>query len=148
MCALITLEMTPSCLSGIPCIANSSCLIYGEKSCVACPLPGHHGGQEVMWLGHHLVMPRPAQSSPGSTHFTYICIRLSVNVTCKLYCSFCTRDIYCMSVLPGRGISPLWLFLMFLPLFFFSFYLVKRVFFSPSTWQVFPHSNEGSKDRG
>ena len=31
---------------------------------------GQHGGQEVVWLGHHLVMPRPARFSPGSTHFT------------------------------------------------------------------------------
>ena len=55
---------------------------------------------------------------PLTLHIT--CIRLSVNVTCKLWfvALFCTRDIYCMSVRPGRGIPPLWLFLRFLPLFF------------------------------
>ena len=33
--------------------------------------PNDQGGLEVVWPGHHLVMPHPAQSSPGSTHFTY-----------------------------------------------------------------------------
>ena len=48
---------------------------------------------------------------PGSTH-------RSVNATWKLwFCSFCTSNIYCMSVCPGRGILPLWLFLRFLPSF-------------------------------
>ena len=51
-----------------------------------------------------------------------ICIRHSVNVTYKLFCKtlFCTRDIYCMSVRPGRGIPPLRLFLRCLPSFFSS----------------------------
>ena len=91
---------------------------------MACPLPGHQGGQEVLWLGHRLVMPRPDQSFPGS----WIYIRHSVNVTCKLwfFALFCTCDICCMSVCPGRGIPPLWLFLRFLPSFF---YPVKRVIF-------------------
>ena len=83
---------------------------------------------------------------PLTLHIT--CIRLSVNVTCKLWfvALFCTRDIYCMSVHPGRGIPPLWLFLRFPPLFFLFcfFYPVKRVFF-PLTCEVFPHSNRGSK---
>ena len=26
-----------------------------------CLLPGHHGGEEVVWLGHHLAMFHPAQ---------------------------------------------------------------------------------------
>ena len=58
-----------------------------------------------------------------------ICIRHSVNVTCKLwfFALFCTPDINCMSVHPGRGIPPLWLFLRFLPLFFFT--LLKGSFF-------------------
>ena len=69
-------------------------------------------------------MPRPDQSFPGS----WIYIRHSVNVTCKLwfFALFCTCDICCMSVCPGRGIPPLWLFLRFLPSFF---YPVKRVIF-------------------
>ena len=58
-----------------------------------------------------------------------ICIRLSVNVTCKMWfvALFCTCDSYFMSVCPERRIPPLWLFLRFLPLFF---YPVKRIFFS------------------
>ena len=62
---------------------------------------------------------------PFTLHIS--CIRLSVNVTCKLWfvALFCTRDIYCTSVCPGRGIPTLWLFLRFLLLFF---YPVKRVF--------------------
>ena len=88
------------------------------SSSVACHLPGHHGGKEVVSLGHHSAMPRPSQSSPGSTHFTYIiiCTRHSVNASCKLgfCCSF--LYIYFASVCPGRGIPPpLWLFRRFLP---------------------------------
>ena len=69
---------------------------------------------------------------PLTSHI--ICIRLSVNVTCKLWlvAPFSTRNICCMSVCPGGGIPPLWLFIRFLLLFFF--YPVKRVSFSPSTW--------------
>ena len=61
---------------------------------MACPLPGHHSGEEVVWLRHHLAMSRSAQSSPGSTHFTYIiiCVRLSVSATCKLW--FCCPVLY------------------------------------------------------
>ena len=55
---------------------------------------------------------------------------------------FCTCDIYCMSVHPGRGIPPLRLFLGSLHLFS---PLLKG--FSFSTWQVFAHSTWGSKDR-
>lgn len=35
---------------------------FCDLSGVACPLSGHHGGEEVMWLGQHLVTPRTAQS--------------------------------------------------------------------------------------
>ena len=58
-----------------------------------------------------------AQSSPRV-------LRLSVHVTCKLWfvALFCTHDIYCIFIYPGRGIPPLWLpwgffhhFLFFLP---------------------------------
>ena len=52
---------------------------------------------------------------------------------------FCTCDIYCMSVRPGRWIPPLWLSLRFLPVFF----PCKRVF-----WVVVPYPERGSKDRG
>lgn len=45
-----------------------------------------------------------------------------------LICSV-TREIYCMSVRPGKGILPLWLLLRFLPFLFFfvrgSFSLIK-----------------------
>ena len=82
-------------------------------------LPGQHGGEEVVWLGHHLAMPRPAQSPPGSKHFTYtiICVRYPFNAICKsdFVVLFCTWNIYCMLVRPGREIPPLWLFPWFLP---------------------------------
>ena len=82
-------------------------------SCVACPLPGHHVRVEFVWLGHHLAM-----SSPGSKCFTSILYNsiVSVHDFCKLCfcCSFLyIRHIYCMSVHPGRGIPPPWLFLWF-----------------------------------
>ena len=56
------------------------------------------------------------------------CIRFSVDVTCKLWivAIFCTHNIYCMSVCPGRVIPTLWLFLRFLP---FVFFLLKGFFF-------------------
>ena len=119
---------------------------------VACPLPGHQGGQEVMWLRHLLAMPRPAQSTSGSTHFTYIiiCISYSVNVTCKLWFVCCF--LYTRHLLPIRPSWKSYRSSVTLPevppSFSFFFYPVKRVFFSPSTWQVFPHLNQGSKDRG
>ena len=84
------------------------------------------------------------------TLYTYyiICIRYTVTsmqfVNCDYVVLFCTFDIYCMSVRPGRGIPPLWLFLRFLPFLFF--FPVKRFFFS--ICEVFPHSDRGSKDRG
>ena len=58
----------------------------------------------------------------------------------------CCSFLY--SVRPGRGIPPLWLFLRFLPFFFF-FTLLKG-FFSPffSPHQRDPHLNRGSKDGG
>ena len=81
----------------------------------------------------------------GTHTFHINCIRHSVNATCKLICcSFLyTRNLWHVCC-PGRGIPPLWLFLRFLPSFFFT--LLKGSFFPP-TWQVFPHSNRGSKDR-
>ena len=45
---------------------------------------------------------------------------LSINViNCGFVVLVCTCDIYCMSVCPGRGISPLWLILRFLPSIYF-----------------------------
>ena len=91
-------------------------------------------------------MPHPAQSSPGSTHVTdiIICIRYSVNVTCKLW--FCSSflDIYCMSVRPGRESSSVALPQVSSIIFFTP---CKKVFFL-STWQVLPLSDRGCKDRG
>ncbi len=47
-----------------------------------------------------------------------------------LFDLLCTRDIYCTSVRPGRGIPPLRLFLMFLPLFFLlKGFFVGKFFF-------------------
>lgn len=43
-------------------------------------------------------------------------------VNCDFVDLSCTCDIYCMLVCPGRGITPLWLFLWFFPSF--SFFLV------------------------
>ena len=80
--------------------------------------------QEVMLLRHHLAMPHTAQSSPGSTHFTYIinCIRYSVSVTCKLW--FCCSVLYMQRLLhvclSWERDPPLWLFLRFFPFSFCS----------------------------
>lgn len=49
---------------------------------------GPSGTIYLCWLllPHHLAMPQPALSTPGSTNFTDIIIRIrySVNLTCKL----------------------------------------------------------------
>ena len=58
-------------------------------------------------------------------------------VNCAFVVLFCTRNIYCISVHPGRGIPPLRLFLRFLPSFFpcslfpfFSFFSLNKTCFS------------------
>ena len=74
---------------------------------------------------------------------------LSINViNCGFVVLVCTCDIYCMSVCPGRGISPLWLILRFLPSIYFwvkKKKKQKKCLFS--IWQVFPHSNRGPNNR-
>ena len=60
---------------------------------------------EVVWLRHHLAMPRPAQLSPGSIHFTYIviCIRYFANGICELILLFCSVHVTSFAWL-GRGV--------------------------------------------
>ena len=95
-----------------------------------------------LWLGESLAMPRSVQSSPGSTHFTSTTSTFVSDILWMLL-YFCAHDIYCMSVRPGREIPLLWLFIRFLPLFFFN--LLKGCFFHQC--EVFPHLNRGSEDR-
>ena len=83
-------------------------VLYCWLSCVSCPPPGHHGGEEVVWLGHHPLACLVALIDPH-TYIISICY-LSVNATCKLW--FCC---FILHMRPRRGISPPWLLLKFLP---------------------------------
>ena len=108
---MLYIDISPS-----PNVFFPSCYL----SCVACPLPGHHGGEEVMWNWHHYAMRCFGLLScpPGSTLYTYYIIFLSMQfVNCDFAVVSYTCDIYCTSVHPGKGIPSLWLFLVFLPSF-------------------------------
>ena len=52
-----------------------------------------------VWLGHCQETPGPARSTPESTHFKFIiiCIRHSVNATCKRW--FCYSVVYMQHLL-------------------------------------------------
>ena len=94
----------------------------------------------AVWLGHDSVV----LLDPLSSHILYIVkftsIRHSISVACKLW--FCCSVLcYSLPVCPGRVIPPLWLYLRFLPSFFFS--SAQRVYFS--IWDIFPHSDQESK---
>ncbi len=72
-------------------------------------------------------IPEIARCPPGSILFTFVLQSTFLSSNC-IHCSsivdvFCTLDIYCMSVRPGRGI-PL---LFFFPLkgFFGKFLLIQ-----------------------
>ena len=76
------------------------------KCRLKCPSDGPRAPGTIClsWplLPYYLAMPRPALSTPGSTNFTYIiiCIRYSVNLTCKLlFCSVNATNIACLSIL-------------------------------------------------
>ena len=108
--------------------------LCAELSCCWCSTEARRT-EEVVWLGHHVAMPRPA------THFIYIiiCFRYSVNATCKLWfvllymqhllhvCLSWERDLS-SAVLPEVSSTP----------------CVKILsFFFPSTWQVLLPSIKG-----
>ena len=69
-----------------------------------------------------------------------ICIRYSV-VNCDFVVLVSTFEMYCLSVHPGRGIPPMWLFPRFHP----SFFLHVTFFFSLSIWHVFSYSKRGQR---
>lgn len=104
------------------------------------PSPRHHGGEEVVWLWHHLAMPRPAQLSPGSTHFTYLSDILSIQfVNSDFVVLFCSCGIFCVSVCPWmRDLSSV------------AFPEVSSTFFIFFSWicYIFPRSKREPKDRG
>ena len=102
---------------------------------LAHPVPGHRCGVEVVRLGATLgwclgLLSRPA----GSAHFTYkLLSQIAVDDFVVL---FCACSIYCMSVCPGRGIPPLWLF----------FPTIKSVFFL--NMAGFPHCSNATLSFG
>ena len=138
-------------LSPYICVSVDCMPLHSDLSCrlliILCGLCGQDG-QEVVWLGQHLPMPRPAQSYPGSTHFTYIpvCIRYSVLLLFLLFlfffccCYFLTANA-CRFILgegsvPGRSSWGL-------------FTQLKGSFFlQHGTFNPNPHSNQVSRDRG
>ena len=76
-CWQICLITALLCFTTISVKSDASSLwcfvFYSWLSCVSCPRPGHHGGEEVVWLVQHLATPRPAQSpSWNHTHFTLL----------------------------------------------------------------------------
>ena len=58
---------------------------------LGCLLPGHHSGEEVVWLGHHLAMPLPAQLSSW-IHKLYIYYVNCITYSLKLKLGSWKRD--------------------------------------------------------
>ena len=94
---------------------------------------GHVGQQ-------HLAMPRPDQSYSW-IHTYYIYNINSIRYNFNFAALVCTCDTYCMSVSPGRGIPPLWIFLRFPPSFFPP--LFKVFFFLSQYCKCFLTRTEG-----
>ncbi len=86
--------------------------------------PGLYGGEKVVGLRSYEVGDNWSCSVSSWIHSLHLCFIIYIFVTVIVYTViffvdlFCTHDIYCKSVRPGRGIPPLLVLLRFLPFFF------------------------------
>ena len=144
---LSSVLLSPHICISVKCDASSPFIAFFLLLMIlrGLPLPGHHGGEEVVWLRHHLAMPQPAQSF-SRIHTPYIyyinCIRCSVNAICKLwFCCSVLRMRHLLHVRPSWGRNPS---SVALPEVYSVFFPPVKFFFC-SKWYVFLTWNEGRR---